>query len=59
MPLFTGDEFTRELDDLTVGLSRVLFPIVVLLGLNGLWSGSSTPTTTSRSRRSRRWSGTS
>ena len=39
MPLFTGDEFTPELDDLTVGLSRVLFPIVVLLGLNGLLVG--------------------
>src|ERR671910_387033 len=39
MPLVTGDEFTRELDDLTVGLSRVLFPIVVLLGLNGLVVG--------------------
>src|SRR5215210_3152946 len=33
MPLFTGPEFTPELDALTVGLSRVLFPIVVLLGL--------------------------
>src|SRR3954452_8437789 len=32
MPLFTGDEFTAQLDHLTVGLSRVLFPIVVLLG---------------------------
>ena len=58
MPLFVGDTFTQELTDLTVGLSRVLFPIVVLLGLNGLWSGSSTPTTTSRSPRSRRWCGT-
>ena len=27
------------LDDLTVGLSRVLFPIVILLGLNGLLVG--------------------
>src|SRR5215217_7647521 len=34
MPLFTGPEFTQALDDLTVGLSRVLFPIVVVLGLN-------------------------
>src|SRR5688572_25671064 len=33
MPLFTGDTFSDELDDLTVGLSQVLFPIVVLLGL--------------------------
>ena len=39
MPLFTGDTFTPALDDLTVGLSRVLFPIVVLLGLNGLVVG--------------------
>ena len=39
IPLFTGDKFTPELDDLCVGLSRVLFPIVVLLGLNGLAVG--------------------
>ena len=39
IPPFTGDEFTAALDDLTVGLSRVLFPIVVLLGLNGLVVG--------------------
>jgi putative peptidoglycan lipid II flippase len=39
MPLFTGSAFTPELDHLTVGLSRVLFPIVVLLGLNGLVTG--------------------
>ena len=39
MPLFTGDEFTRPLDALCVGLSQVLFPIVVLLGLNGLAVG--------------------
>ena len=36
MPLFTDP---AALDDLTVGLSRVLFPIVVLLGLNGLVVG--------------------
>jgi putative peptidoglycan lipid II flippase len=36
MPLFTDD---AALDDLTVGLSRVLFPIVILLGLNGLVVG--------------------
>jgi putative peptidoglycan lipid II flippase len=36
MPLFTDDS---ALDDLTVGLSRVLFPIVILLGLNGLLVG--------------------
>jgi putative peptidoglycan lipid II flippase len=39
MPLFTGPEFTQQLDDLTVGVSRVLFPIVILLGLNGLLVG--------------------
>ena len=39
MPLFTGGQFTRELDQLVAGLSRVLFPIVVLLGLNGLTLG--------------------
>ncbi|MCP9489393.1 MAG: murein biosynthesis integral membrane protein MurJ [Solirubrobacteraceae bacterium MAG38_C4-C5] len=39
MPLFTGDAFDRELVDLTVGLSQVLFPIVVLLGVNGLLVG--------------------
>src|SRR3712207_5330349 len=39
MPLFTGDKFDEELDTLTSGLSQVLFPIVVLLGLNGLLVG--------------------
>ncbi len=39
MPLFTGDTFGEELDALTSGLSQVLFPIVVLLGLNGLLQG--------------------
>ena len=39
VPLFTGDEFTPALDALTVGLTRLLFPIVVLLGLNGLVVG--------------------
>ena len=39
MPLFTGDTFSEELDDLTSGLAQVLFPIVVLLGLNGLLQG--------------------
>ncbi|HYV14432.1 MAG TPA: murein biosynthesis integral membrane protein MurJ [Conexibacter sp.] len=39
MPLFTGDTFTSQLDTLTIGLSRVLFPIVVLLGVNGLVVG--------------------
>jgi putative peptidoglycan lipid II flippase len=39
VPPFTGHEFTQALDSLTIGLSRVLFPIVVLLGLNGLVVG--------------------
>jgi putative peptidoglycan lipid II flippase len=39
IPPFTGADFTPELDQLCVGLSRVLFPIVVLLGLNGLAVG--------------------
>jgi putative peptidoglycan lipid II flippase len=39
MPLFTGPEFSPALDALTVGLSRVLFPIVILLGVNGLLVG--------------------
>jgi putative peptidoglycan lipid II flippase len=36
MPVFTDN---AALDDLAVGLSRVLFPIVILLGLNGLLVG--------------------
>jgi putative peptidoglycan lipid II flippase len=39
MPLFTGDQFSPELDHLTAGLAQVLFPIVVLLGINGLVVG--------------------
>lgn len=39
MPLFTGHTFDDELNGLLVGLSQVLFPIVVLLGLNGLVVG--------------------
>jgi putative peptidoglycan lipid II flippase len=39
VPPFTGDEFTPALDALCVGLSQVLFPIVVLLGLTGLSVG--------------------
>ena len=39
IPPITGDKFSAELDELTVGLSRVMFPIVVLLGLNGLVVG--------------------
>jgi putative peptidoglycan lipid II flippase len=36
MPLFVD---ATALDDLAVGLSRVLFPIVILLGINGLLVG--------------------
>jgi putative peptidoglycan lipid II flippase len=36
MPLFTED---ASLDDLTVGLTRVMAPIIVILGLNGLVVG--------------------
>jgi len=40
MPALTpGDKFTPALDGLTVGLAQVLFPIVLLLGLNGLLVG--------------------
>jgi putative peptidoglycan lipid II flippase len=38
LPPLTGS-FSPALDRLTVGLSQVLFPIVVLLGLNGLVVG--------------------
>ena len=38
MPVFTGSKFT-DADLLTAGLSRVMFPIVVLLALNGLVVG--------------------
>jgi putative peptidoglycan lipid II flippase len=39
MPLFIGSTFKPQLIDLTVGLSRVLFPVILLLGLNGLLVG--------------------
>ena len=39
MPLFIGSGFSPSLVHLTVGLSQVLFPILVLLGLNGLVVG--------------------
>ena len=39
VPLFTGAEFTDATDQLAVGLSRVMFPIVLILGLNGLVVG--------------------
>jgi putative peptidoglycan lipid II flippase len=39
MPLFTGSTFTPALNDLTAGLAQVLFPVVLLLGLTGLFVG--------------------
>jgi putative peptidoglycan lipid II flippase len=39
MPLFTGTTFTGTLNHLTAGLARVLFPVVLLLGLTGLLVG--------------------
>src|SRR3954453_6464564 len=39
MPLLTGSDFGPFLDHLTVGLAQVLFPIVLMLGLNGLFVG--------------------
>ena len=39
MPLFIGPTFSGALNDLTIGLSRVLFPVVLLLGLTGLLTG--------------------
>src|SRR4051794_24991644 len=39
VPLFTGSEFTAAMDQLAIGLSRVMFPIVLILGLNGLVVG--------------------
>ncbi len=39
MPLFTGGKFNHVLDGMTAGFSQVLFPVVLLLGLNGLLVG--------------------
>jgi putative peptidoglycan lipid II flippase len=39
MPLFIGDEFTPYLTHLTIVMSQILFPIVVMLGVNGLVVG--------------------
>ncbi len=39
MPLFTGPTFSGALDALTVGLSQILFPVVLLIGLIGLLVG--------------------
>lgn len=39
IPLFQGSHATDEMIDLAVPLSRVLFPIVLILGVNGLVVG--------------------
>ncbi len=39
VPAVTPDTFTARLDDLTVGMTQLMFPIVVLLALNGLLIG--------------------
>ncbi len=39
MPLFTGSTFTTADNALTAGLAQVLFPVVLLLGLTGLFVG--------------------
>jgi putative peptidoglycan lipid II flippase len=39
MPLFTGDTFNSQLNSLTVSLSQILFPVVLILGLTGLLVG--------------------
>jgi putative peptidoglycan lipid II flippase len=39
MPLFTGGELGSANVTLTVGLSRIMFPVVLILGLNGLLVG--------------------
>ena len=39
MPLFIGSTFNAALEALTVSLSKILFPVVLVLGLNGLLVG--------------------
>ena len=39
MPLFAGNAFNGQLDSLMVSLSQILFPVVLILGLNGLLVG--------------------
>jgi putative peptidoglycan lipid II flippase len=39
MPLFLGSTFHGSAVTLTVGLSRVMFPVILLLGLNGILVG--------------------
>jgi putative peptidoglycan lipid II flippase len=36
MPLFTGDKLESANVALTVGLSQIMFPVVLILGLNGI-----------------------
>ena len=39
MPLFTGPTFSTPLDAFTVAFSQILFPVVLLIGLTGLFVG--------------------
>ena len=39
MPLFTGPTFDAPLDAFTVAFSQILFPVVLLIGLTGLFVG--------------------
>jgi putative peptidoglycan lipid II flippase len=39
VPIFAGSTFSHSLTSLTVGLTRVLFPVVLLLSINGLLVG--------------------
>jgi putative peptidoglycan lipid II flippase len=39
MPVFIGPKFSGGLNELTVGLSQIMFPVILLLGLNGLLVG--------------------
>jgi putative peptidoglycan lipid II flippase len=39
IPVFTGGKFNHTLDAMAAGFSQVLFPVVLLLGLNGLLVG--------------------
>ncbi|MBA3809281.1 MAG: murein biosynthesis integral membrane protein MurJ [Solirubrobacterales bacterium] len=39
MPVFIGPTFSSGLNDLTIGLSQIMFPVILLLGLNGLLVG--------------------
>ncbi len=59
MSLFApGFDDDPALKELTVNLARLMFPIVILLALSGLVVGMLTSSSTSASRRSRRWHGT-